>query len=157
MSSDRPPNIRATSRSLPIALLRARERVMAPIRVMLAEAGVTEQQWRVLRVLAEDGAREPKEIAERSCLFVSSLTRIVDALEARGLVRRLPNDADRRKIAIEITKAGARLIEENTPASNAIFGRVAARFGAERLDALLDLLEEFAELDLDGVEEDALG
>ena len=39
----------STSRSLPIALIRAREGVMAPIREMLAETGITEQQWRVLR------------------------------------------------------------------------------------------------------------
>ena len=36
---------------LPIALMRAREQVMAPIRNMLADSGITEQQWRVLRVL----------------------------------------------------------------------------------------------------------
>ena len=43
------PPMRATTRSLPIALLRARERVMQPIRSILAKAEVTEAQWRVLR------------------------------------------------------------------------------------------------------------
>ncbi len=42
-----------TNRSLPIALLRARETVMGPIRDMLATSGVNEQKWRVLRVLQE--------------------------------------------------------------------------------------------------------
>ena len=40
-----------TARSLPIALIRAREGVMLPIRDMLSETGITEQQWRVMRVL----------------------------------------------------------------------------------------------------------
>jgi hypothetical protein len=69
-----------TNRSLPIALLRAREKVMGPIRAMLADVGVTEQQWRVLRVLAERGTLDPTEIADRSCLLMPSLTRILQTL-----------------------------------------------------------------------------
>ena len=42
---------RDTRRSLPMALLRARETVMARFRPMLAENDINEQQWRVLRVL----------------------------------------------------------------------------------------------------------
>lgn len=47
----------STDRTLPMALLRAREAVMDMFRPHLAAHGVTEQQWRVMRVLAElDGA-----------------------------------------------------------------------------------------------------
>ena len=58
----------STSRSLPIALIRAREGVMTPIRDMLAETGMTEQQWRVLRVLDEFGRMDTKTLADRACL-----------------------------------------------------------------------------------------
>ena len=47
--------LRRTNRSLPIALLRARETVMGPVREMLAGTPVNEQKWRVLRVLDESG------------------------------------------------------------------------------------------------------
>ena len=57
------PAIRETSRSLPIALLRARDAVMSRFRPMLQERGFTEQQWRVLRVLDEGGPLDPTEIA----------------------------------------------------------------------------------------------
>ena len=67
--SDR-ANFRKTKRSLPIALLRAREQVMVPIRAMLAESGVTEQKWRVLRVLEETGEIEPTVIASEACLHL---------------------------------------------------------------------------------------
>ncbi|WP_419740662.1 MarR family transcriptional regulator [Ruegeria sp.] len=76
------------SRSLPIALLRARERVMGPIRKLLIDAGVTEQQWRVLRLLKEEGASEPTDISERACLLLPSLTRILQKLEDKGLIKR---------------------------------------------------------------------
>ena len=52
----------STQRSLAFALLRAREKVMTPIRAMLAEAGITEQQWRVLRVLDEFGPLEASKV-----------------------------------------------------------------------------------------------
>ena len=62
-----------TGRSLPIALLRARETVMGPIREMLAESQINEQKWRVLRVLDESGPMEQKAIAEASCLLFAFL------------------------------------------------------------------------------------
>ena len=49
--NDTDPPLRRTGRSLPIALLRARETVMGPIRDMLTTSGVNEQKWRVLRVV----------------------------------------------------------------------------------------------------------
>jgi len=57
-----------TRRSLPIALLRAREAVMARFRPMLAEHDVTEQQWRAIRILGEAGPLDRAELSERCCI-----------------------------------------------------------------------------------------
>lgn len=135
---------RATSRSLPIALLRARETVMGPIRAMLANAGVTEQQWRVLRVLAELGASDATEIAHEACLLMPSLTRILQVLEKKGFCTRRPDTSDRRRFVIEITPAGRDLIERNIPESNRIFTELEATFGADRIEELLDLLNDLS-------------
>ena len=54
MQNNKP--MRSIERSIPIALLRAREAVMAHFRPLLADRGYTEQQWRVLRILNEYGA-----------------------------------------------------------------------------------------------------
>lgn len=142
MATDTP--LRATSRSLPIALLRARETVMGPIRAMLADAGVTEQQWRVLRVLEEGGPTDPTEIAQQSCLLMPSLTRILRGLEDKGLCTRRTHPTDRRKFLIEITGTGRALIDRNIPASNRIFAELEAEFGKDRIESLLDLLNEFS-------------
>ncbi|MEY8830010.1 homoprotocatechuate degradation operon regulator HpaR [Sedimentitalea sp. XS_ASV28] len=129
-----------TSRSLPIALLRARERVMGPIRDMLSGVGLTEQQWRVLRVLDEDGPMEPTRIAELACLLLPSLTRILQKLADKGLITRRPDDDDKRKQIIQISEAGEALIEAHLPASLAVLEQTKAQIGAERYEALLDLL-----------------
>ena len=72
-----------TSRSLPIALLRAREGTMIPIRVMLSATGITEQQWRVLRVLSEYGTLDTKTLANRASLLFPSLTRIAATMRKK--------------------------------------------------------------------------
>lgn len=144
-ANDRVSDIRATSRSLPIALLRARERVMGPIRAMLADAGVTEQQWRVLRVLDEHGASDATRIAKSACLLMPSLTRIIHSLEAKGYCSRCTDCGDRRRAMIEITEAGRAVIECNIPESNRIFAQLEAEYGEDRIEKLLDMLNDLSE------------
>lgn len=138
----------ATARSLPIALLRARETVMGPIRGMLSHAGVTEQQWRVLRVLEESGAMDPTEIAERSCLLLPSLTRILQTLVEKGYVNRTPHPTDGRRLHITITAEGRELIAGNMAESERITARLQAHLGEDKLETLLDLLNELDGLKL---------
>ena len=138
-------NLFSTDRSLPIALLRARERVMGPIRAMLADAGVTEQQWRVLRVLQESGPNDPTRISQSACLLLPSLTRILQKLEEKELIRRRPDPVDKRKQIVEITAPGEALIAANFDTSVALMQQVRRRLGEDRFDLLLDLLN-----DLDG-------
>lgn len=132
----------STSRSLPIALLRARERVMGPIRGMLSDVGITEQQWRVLRVLQEEGPLDPTTIADHACLLLPSLTRILQKLEEKMMVRREQDQTDRRKQIVQITAAGSAVIQANLETSVAILEQVRSQMGTERYEALLDLLNE---------------
>jgi homoprotocatechuate degradation regulator HpaR len=149
--ADRPghPDLPETTRSLPIAMLRARETMMAPIRQMLNEVGVTEQQWRVMRVLDERGTMDPKELAAEACLLNPSLTRIMKLLEKKGLMRRKAHPTDRRKVLLDITDEGRALMSAAAPQSKAIFARLEERFGRENMDRLLDLLNDMSALDLD--------
>lgn len=140
--------LRQTRRSLPIALLRARETVMGPIRGMLATSGVNEQKWRVLRVLQEQGPQELSHVAQEACLLLSSLTRMVRPMEEEGLITRTTPPEDRRKCVIAITKAGHDLILAHSSQSAQIFDQIEAQLGRPKLDLLLDLLEELQELDL---------
>ncbi|WP_171123943.1 MULTISPECIES: homoprotocatechuate degradation operon regulator HpaR [unclassified Ruegeria] len=141
-----PNDFPLTSRSLPIALLRARERVMGPIRKMLSDAGVTEQQWRVLRVLQEEGPQEPTRIAERACLLLPSLTRILQKLEAKGLIRRRVNPGDKRRQIVEVTAQGERIIQDNIEVMIRLAEEIKDQLGQKRHEALLDLLNELHDL-----------
>ncbi|QFT57618.1 transcriptional repressor MprA [Sulfitobacter sp. THAF37] len=134
------PALPATDRSLPIALIRAREKVMAPIRDMLSETGITEQQWRVLRVLAEGGTLDATEVAERASLLQPSLTRIARSLSDRGYVTRTRDHADRRRQMLAITAAGQQVIDDNLAQALQIAERVRRSLGHENYEQLLDLL-----------------
>jgi len=137
-----PVRLREFSQSLPMALMRARESVMAHFRPSLRRHDVTEQQWRVLRALNSAGEREVSELAEVSCLLGPSLTRILKDLEARGLVGRRGVARDLRRSVVFITPAAVALIGEVAPESEAIYADISRRFGEDRLKALLAMLQE---------------
>lgn len=131
----------ATRRTLPIALLRARERVMERFRPMLSAHDITEQQWRVLRVLQELETADATQLAQSACILGPSLTRILKALEARHLIDILRDPQDGRRSIIRLSKAGTDFIAAISPESQAIYAEIEAKLGADRIEALLDDLE----------------
>ena len=139
--------LRTTRRSLPIALLRSREKVMGPIRNFLNEAGISEQKWRILRVLEENGGMGDTAIAEASCLLLPSLTRILRTMENDGLVTRQEDNTDRRRSIVSITESGRMMVFDHLKDSDQYFKRLEKAYGKEKLEQLLDLLEELNHAD----------
>lgn len=131
-----------TRRTLPIALLRLREAVMERFRPMLSAHDITEQQWRVLRVLQELGSADATQLAKGACILGPSLTRILKALEARGLVSARRDPADKRRSIIELTEAGEGFIAAVVPESRKVYAEIEARLGPDRIEALLDELQD---------------
>jgi homoprotocatechuate degradation regulator HpaR len=130
-------------RSLAGALLAAREAVMAPIRPMLRDAGVTEQQWRVLRVLLDQGPIDPSRLAEAAILLPPSITRILRELVERGLIVREADPLDGRRSIVAISPSGIALVEQTASRTHELLDIYAERFGPERLQNLLSELRDF--------------
>jgi homoprotocatechuate degradation regulator HpaR len=141
-----PSKPRHTRRSLPMALLRARESVMEDFRPMLNRHGVTEQQWRVIRVLAEAGELDATEVSVRASLLAPSLTRMIRTLEDRKLIKRKSDKSDGRRVILQIAADGKNLIQEVIPESSAIYQSLEEKFGKQKLNTLLDLLDELIAL-----------
>ncbi|OCW13698.1 homoprotocatechuate degradation operon regulator HpaR [Brucella melitensis] len=135
---------RNTRRSVPIALLRAREAVMSHFRPMLAQHDITEQQWRVIRILAETDIVDASEMAERAFILAPSLTRIIRSLEERGIITKTRDENDGRRVLLQITPAGLAIIKEVAPESRLIYQMIEERFSRERIDQLLDMLDDLA-------------
>lgn len=122
--------------SLAGTLLAAREAVMAPIRPMLREAGVTEQQWRVLRVLKDLGALDPTSLSQAALLYPPSVTRILKDLADRGLIVRESDPSDRRRSIASLTESGRTLLSETARHTVATLETYRHKFGAARLEQL---------------------
>ncbi|MBB3165794.1 homoprotocatechuate degradation regulator HpaR [Rhizobium laguerreae] len=137
-----PRLLRSTRQALPIALLKAREAVMGHFRPMLAQHNVTEQQWRVLRLLSERGQIDATELAQGAALLAPSLTRMIKALEDRKLIRTTKDTADGRRLLVRIDDAGAKLLEEVRPESLKIYEELELRIGHDKIEALISLLNE---------------
>lgn len=133
--------MRDFSESLPMALLQTREVVMAIFRPLLAEHDLTEQQWRVLRVLASvSTALEVGQVVEATNLLAPSLSRILKDLEARGLVTRSAVEQDQRRAQIGLSATGFELVKKIAPQSEALYNKIEASFGQTELTRLLDQL-----------------
>lgn len=133
-----------------MGLLRAREAVMSHFRPILAAHDITEQQWRVIRVLYEQGTLDATEVSDKASLLAPSLTRMIRSLEERGFITKRKDEADGRRVLLQITPDGRAVIEEVMPESLKVYADIDARFGAERVEQLIDMLEELTTLRLEG-------
>jgi homoprotocatechuate degradation regulator HpaR len=134
--------MRQFDRSLPMALLRAREAVMKKFSPALKEHDLSPQQWRVIRVLVEEDALDATEIAERCALLMPSLSRI---LQRRGLVARTTAKNDQRRSIVSITARGRKLFDTLSPVNEARYAYITEKFGYGKLELLYELLHELVE------------
>lgn len=111
---------------------------------LLRPHGLSATQYNVLRILrgAGDTGLPCGEIATRMITRDSDVTRLLDRLEARELVVRSRDSADRRVIVIRITADGLALLASlDAPVARFHVDRL-GHLGKARLRQLVDLLEE---------------
>ncbi len=142
-SPDRDPDaIRPFQRSLPMMLMLAREAVMQRFRPHLRGHDMTEQQWRIVRVLAETDEMDMLSLSARSLIQPSSLSRTIPLLVARGLVDRRGDDGDQRRILVSLTTEGRRLFRTMSEESVQIYAALEADIGPDRIADIYRLLGE---------------
>jgi homoprotocatechuate degradation regulator HpaR len=122
-------------------LMRARESVLQRFRPRLRDKGLSEQQWRVVRVLAEDDWVDMRELAQRCGILPASLSRMIPLMERGGLVQRRPDSKDQRRNRVALAAKGRSLFSTVALESEHIYEEIAASIGAERLAALYKALD----------------
>ena len=145
MTNSQNKTLRAFDRSLPMALLRAREAVMKKFIPSLRENDLSSQQWRVIRALNEAEGLDITELANRCFLLMPSLSRIIQHLEKRKLVSRNQSSSDNRKSVISITAPGKKLFQKIAPKSVERYDLITEKFGYGKLELLYELLDELIE------------
>ncbi|HEV2880102.1 MAG TPA: MarR family transcriptional regulator [Pyrinomonadaceae bacterium] len=108
---------------------------------------ITLSQYNVLRILrgAEPVGLICREISERMIARDPDVTKLLDRLEARGLVRRERQEKDRRVIIVRITSEGLDLVKEIDEPVLKMTENLLAHLGERKLKTLIELLEEARE------------
>lgn len=108
---------------------------------------ITLAQYNVLRILrgAEPEGLICREISERMIARDPDVTKLLDRLEARSLVRRERQEKDRRVIIVRITAEGLKLVKEIDEPALKMTENLLAHLGERKLKTLIELLEEARE------------
>jgi DNA-binding MarR family transcriptional regulator len=111
------PGASASATECVINLVRTAQLVLAEMdRRRRTVADLSAAAAQILAVV--EGAGEPltpKVIARRMLVTTGTMTSILNTLERRGLIRRVPHPTDNRQIHIAITPRGRRLVDEVLP------------------------------------------
>ena len=130
-----------THRNLPRLLLQAREAVMAHTRPALREHDLSDQQWRVLRVLGEHGTVETGRVAREAFILGPSLTGVLSRMERDGLIGRERDPADQRRTVVKATGKGKLLVRKLSVIIEAHYQQMETVLGKQKLAQLYVLLD----------------
>jgi DNA-binding MarR family transcriptional regulator len=111
--------------------------------------GIKNPQWRLLAVLADEGALTQQTLCGRTIMDKVTVMRAAQALLRRRLVKRLPNVEDGRSHRLMLTAAGRRLYDRIVPLALAYESRLLGGIGRReiiRLERLLRRVEQAATL-----------
>ena len=107
-------------------------------------AELSSSQYNILRILrgSHPTALPCGEIGDRTIAHDPDVTRLVDGLSKRGLVRRTRSQADRRVVEVEITDKGLDLLRTLDPHVNRMPGALLGHISQARLRQLTSLINE---------------
>ncbi|MGI8554367.1 MAG: MarR family winged helix-turn-helix transcriptional regulator [Dehalococcoidia bacterium] len=110
---------------------------------LMTKTGISQAQASVLVVLKSVGRPLPlSKLARLLVQEAQSVTSLVDRLESRGLVRRVPDSKDRRVINVELTPDGESLFDRIYPAAHQGISEIFAGLNPRELHALTDSLRK---------------
>jgi DNA-binding MarR family transcriptional regulator len=131
---------------LPALLAQATNLISGEFHRVVRSKGFTVSEWRVLATLAGGEPLSIGRLAEITVTKQPTLTRLLDRMEARGQVRRIPHEEDRRVTLVGITPAGSRLVAGLIKAAREHEHRVLEPFGLKRAADLKNTLKRMIEL-----------
>ena len=134
----------AFSTSLPMQLYKALDAIMPEYRNLFYKYDLTEQQWRILRVLWTENNITVAQLSKITLLPAPSLVGILDRLVKKNLLIRNRSDEDRRQVQISLTTKGQELQQLVAPSVLAIHSRLKARVSNEEWQSLERLLKKFS-------------
>lgn len=129
------------------ALIRVQGKLQRLSKSHLEQFHLSGAEYGIIRNL-EGEALTLSELSQRMLRVNSNTTAMIDHLEAKGLVKREPDQKDRRVIRVKLTEAGEKLREKVVPKQNAFIRELLTPltdFEATALTALLEKVEKICD------------
>ena len=141
MSPSNPPSYPQDSIGVLIGLVRSE--LVRKMEAELLASGVELRftQFLILKRLAHMGPMSASELARAVELDGGAMTRQLDQLEGKGLLRRLPHQQDRRALRIELTPAGDDMWRQITPCNDRVLDAAQKALDPTEREQLRDYLE----------------
>lgn len=133
---------------LPALLAQASQLISSEFHQVVRQQGLSVSEWRVMASLAGGVPVSIGRLAQITVTKQPTVTRLLDRMQARGEVERLPHDSDRRITLVRITRQGARTVERLMELAREHELRVLEPFGLQRAEELKGTLRRMIALHL---------
>ena len=119
----------------------ARRTILEAIDQKLAPLDISHAQWIVVMLLGDGAASTAAELCKILIYDPGAMTRLLDRLEKKGVLRRVRVKGDRRTVRLELTAGGKRLYPKIIDALVEVFNRLLRGFSKSEVRQLEDLLK----------------
>ena len=128
-------------------LHRTLDTIIPHYRKVFKEHGISEQQWRILRVLWEVHDCTSAELAKKTLLPSPSMVGIIDRMTSKSLVTRQRSDEDRRIVHVSLTEKGQTLHAELMPQIDAVYKQIMSRCDSDAWQTMINTLQVIVDTD----------
>ena len=113
---------------------------MSRFRPMLNQHGITEQQWRILRVLLDEDGLEPRQLCERCLISSPSIAGVLMRMEEAGWIKRERMEHDQRRVKVTVTPSTRKLGKSIAPMIEREYLELEKKIGVRQLQQVYDAL-----------------
>ena len=114
---------------------------MAHFRPLLGEFGLTEQQWRILREVVEQGPLEPRQLCEACSISSPSIVGVLLRMEDTGLITRERMAHDQRRVRVSLTPKSRKIAQRLIPMVEQRYALLETALGLPAMQEVYDTLD----------------
>jgi len=127
-------------RDLAFLLAAAARRLNEACDARMRPLGLTRSQWLVIAYVSRVPGINQRQLAREADLGVMAVTGLLDRMQAKGLIERRPQSADRRANAVHLTPRSRALVRRMNAAAARVLEDVFEPLSTEQIDALAGVL-----------------
>ena len=106
------------------------------------DLGITKDQWKIIDCIADYTTINQKEVASYTKKDPAALTRMLDILESKRLVKRTPSKTDRRSFELALTVDGSRIVRRFSPIFQKLQTEYFSTLNSKQQNQLTELLSQ---------------